>query len=74
MTDVSHFELSHSSSVESLESELNDDVYAAFPDVAKDLGHWKTSIQSMLMDIDNLDPAEVAYLLSLNDYLLKHPE
>nr|XP_020142445.1 rho GTPase-activating protein 20-like [Microcebus murinus] len=70
-SDVSHFELSDSSSVESLECE--DDVYAPFSDV-KDLEHWKTSIQSMLMDIENLDPAEVAYLLSLNDFLLEHPE
>lgn len=73
-SDTSHFELSDSSSVESLECELNEDVYAPFPDVAKDLGHWKTSIQSLLTDIDNLDPAQLAYLLSLNDFLLEHPE
>nr|XP_012606977.1 rho GTPase-activating protein 20-like isoform X1 [Microcebus murinus]XP_012606978.1 rho GTPase-activating protein 20-like isoform X1 [Microcebus murinus]XP_012606979.1 rho GTPase-activating protein 20-like isoform X1 [Microcebus murinus]XP_012606981.1 rho GTPase-activating protein 20-like isoform X1 [Microcebus murinus]XP_012606982.1 rho GTPase-activating protein 20-like isoform X1 [Microcebus murinus]XP_012606983.1 rho GTPase-activating protein 20-like isoform X1 [Microcebus murinus]XP_01 len=75
ISDVSHFELNDSSSVESLECEpKEDDVYAPFSDVAKDLGHWKTSIQSMLMDVENLEPAEVAYLLSLNDFLLEHPE
>nr|XP_012608002.1 rho GTPase-activating protein 20-like isoform X2 [Microcebus murinus] len=73
-SDISHFELSDSSSVESLECELNEDVYAPFPDVAKDLDHWKTRVQSMLMDIENLEPAEVAYLLSLNDFLLEHTE
>nr|XP_012638747.1 rho GTPase-activating protein 20-like [Microcebus murinus] len=74
ISDISRFELSDSSSVESLECELNEDVYAPFPDLAKDPGHWKTRIQSMLMDVENLEPAEVAYLLSLNDFLLEHPE
>nr|XP_012607746.1 rho GTPase-activating protein 20-like [Microcebus murinus] len=40
-SDISHFHLSDSPSYESLENELNEDIYAPFSDVAKKLGKGK---------------------------------